>query len=164
MLGQANPSAAEATVRRGSLSAGVCLLIVVALSGCAASVGFGAPTLTSAEADAVVRDAAANRVNLSGSIGVDRKGCFNWVSVDTNDPLDGSWIVWPDGTRQDDDEVVLPSGTHLGAGDTITAVGAPVAVANLPLGTDDQSYFGSFGPFCDADDHGVLVVTEVIPG
>ena len=44
------------------------------------------------------------------------------------------------------------------------AIGAPVAVANLPLGTDDQSYFGSFGPFCDADDHGVLVVTEVIPG
>ena len=151
-------------MRRGSLSAGVCLLIVVALSGCAASVGFGAPTLTSAEADAVVRDAAANRVNLSGSIGVDRKGCFNWVSVDTDDPLNGSWIVWPDRTRQDDDEIVLPSGTHLGAGDTITAAGAPVAVANLPLGTDDQSYFGSFGQFCDEDDHGVLVVTEVTPG
>ena len=164
MLGQVNPSAAEATVRLGSLSVGVCLLIVVALSGCAASVGFGAPTLTSAEADAVVKDAAANRVNLSGSIGVDRKGCFNWVSVDADDPLNGSWIVWPDGTRQEDDEVVLPSGKHLGAGDTVAAIGAPVAVANLPLGTDDQSYFGGFGPFCDADDHGVLVVIEVIPG
>ena len=143
---------------------GLCLLIVVALSGCADSVGFGAPTLTSAEADAVVKDAAANRVNLSGSIGVDRKGCFTWVSVGADDPLEGSWIVWPDGTRQEDDEVVLPSGTHLGAGDTVVAVGAPVAVANLPLGTDDQSYFGSFGQFCDADDHGVFVITEVTPG
>ena len=111
-----------------------------------------------------MKDAAANRVNLSGSIGVDRKGCFTWVSVDADDPLNGSWIVWPDGTRQEDDEVVLPSGKHLGAGDTVAAVGAPVAVANLPLGTDDQSYFGSFGQFCDADDHGVLVVTEVTPG
>ena len=164
MLGQVNPSAAAATVRVASLSVGLSLLIVVALSGCAASVGFGAPTLTSAEADAVVRDAAATRVNLSGSIGVDRKGCFTWVSVGADDPLEGSWIVWPDGTRQEDDEVVLPSGTHLGAGDTVVAVGAPVAVANLPLGTDDQSYFGSFGQFCDADDHGVFVITEVTPG
>ena len=151
-------------MRVARLSAGLSLLTVAALSGCAASVGFGAPTLTSAEADAVVKDAAADRVNLSGSIGSDRKGCFTWVSVDADDPLNGSWIVWPDGTRQEDDEVVLPSGKHLGAGDTMVAVGAPVAVANLPLGTDDQSYFGGFGPFCDADDHGVLVVTEVNPG
>lgn len=154
---------ASARARRASLIGGV-LLIAAGVSGCAASVGFGAPTLTSAEADAVVKDAAAIRVNLSGSIGVDRKGCFNWVSVDTDDPLNGSWIVWPDGTRQEDDELVLPSGKHLGAGDTIVAAGAPVVVANLPLGTDDQSYFGSFGPFCDADDHGVLVVTEVAQG
>jgi hypothetical protein len=60
--------------------------------------------------------------------------------------------------------VVLDSGERVGHGDAIEVIGARATIAELPQGSSPDSYFGSFGGFCSADESGVMVLKDVTPG
>lgn len=133
-------------------------------SGSGSEAGFGLPTLDEGDASTTIAAAAARAEPIAGRLVVERNGCFTWRSTDGDQAADGAWIVWPEGSRQVGDEVVLESGVRVLYGDLIEAVGAVVALDDLPDGGGEDSYFGSFGLFCDAPDRGVVVLTEAAPG
>lgn len=134
------------------LLAGAC-----ALAGCAADpgseAGFGLPTFDP--------DPGVATTPIEGSLVVEANGCF---TLDSDGFGDGGWIVWPATARQDGADVVLDSGARLGDGDTLVGEGAVLALADLPAGGNPDSFFGSFGGFCDAGERGVVVLVEVTTG
>lgn len=131
---------------------------MVLLSGCASDEGgFGLPTLDAQDAEAAIASGAAVARSVTGALEVEANGCFTWTG-DADE--DGTWIVWPADAEQDADVVVLGSGRRVADGDALDAVGAVVELDDLPDGTNPDSYFGSFGGFCDAAERGVLVLTE----
>lgn len=135
---------------------------VVALSsGCSASdseAGFGLPTLDPEEAASAAASAGSQEQSVNGALAVESNGCFTWRS---DDDADGAWLVWPDDASQDADVVVLGDGRRLTDGDPVAGSAVLVTLADLPDGGNSDSYFGSFGGFCDAGARGVLVVTEI---
>ena len=150
-------------MRLGGRAAGVTMIVVVAaaLAGCApggadAEGGFGLPTLSESDAAAIVAEGSS----VEGALAVEANGCFTLAQTD-DAAAEGAWIVWPDGARQDGAEVVLASGDRVGEGALLVGVGAAVALSDLPDGGSRDSYFGSFGRFCGADERGVLVLTGV---
>ncbi|BDV31048.1 hypothetical protein [Microbacterium terricola] len=131
--------------------------VVFGLGGCAADdseAGFGLPTLSPEESAGVLD--AAGPAAVDGALQVETNGCFMWRADGA--PEDGAWIVWPEGARQDADVVVLSSGDRVGSGDGILGEGDLVTLSDLPSGADPDSYFGSFGAFCGADERGVIVL------
>ena len=140
--------------------------VLISLTGCSSSeAGFGLPVLDDAQAESVLAGADADVEPTSGNLAVESNGCFTWRSgSDDAAHADRAWIVWPDDARQDGAEVVLGSGARIGEGAALDVVGAVVALADLPDGNTDDSYFGSFGGFCGADERGVLVVRDIEAG
>lgn len=145
------------------LVAGVSALAIM-LSGCGGTVsdqgGFGLPSLDAAEREEVRSVAGAEAMHLEGSLGLLSNGCFVWSG---DDEADGAWLVWPDAAQPDPrtgDRVVLPDGSTAVKDAPLTATGSLVALSDLPGGSVD-SYFGSFGTFCGADERGVLMLDEV---
>ncbi|MEU1970369.1 hypothetical protein ABZ477_01795 [Microbacterium sp. NPDC019599] len=137
--------------------------LVAVISGCSeaeSEAGFGLPTLDSEEAAAVAQSAGVPAGSVGGALAVESNGCFTWRS---DDEADGAWLVWPDDARQDGDAVVLGEGARITDGARIAGSGAVVSLADLPDGANADSYFGSFGGFCDADSRGALVLLEVAP-
>ena len=57
--------------------------------------------------------------------------------------------------------MLLGSRERVGDGDQLSVNASTVLLDELPSGDDPDSYFGSFGQFCGADQRGVLLVTEV---
>ena len=150
-------------MRLGGRAMGVTVIVIAAAAtvGCAqggadSEAGFGLPTLSAPDAAAV----AAERSPVEGALVVEANGCFTFAHPD-GAAAGRAWIVWPDGSRQDGDEVVLASGVRVGAGAPLVGEGAVVALAQLPDGGSRDSYFGSFGRFCGADERGVLILTRV---
>ena len=140
-------------------------IALAALCGCASDeAGFGLPVLDADDAQAAIASGAAEQASLAGTLRVESNGCFTWSDASGAEDLDGAWIVWPAEARQDGDAVVLGSGARVGENDDIDVVGAAVELDDLPDGANHDSYFGSFGGFCDAGEHGVLVLTEVVGG
>ena len=149
------------SVGAGTWGVGILLAAAVALTGCAApdsKGGFGLGTLQPSSADAAFASAGATPAELHGALAVESNGCFTWRS---DDDTDGAWLVWPDGALDDADGVVLPDGRRVADGAALHGTGAVVALADLPDGSAADSYFGSFGGFCDADRRGVLVLADV---
>lgn len=145
---------------RTRVPATVALVIVAgALGGCAAEAGMGLPTLTPGDRDTVLVQAPRGTASVTGALSVAGNGCFHWAQPGS--PADGAWVVWPDDARQDGAEVVLDGGDRIGDGDGVRGEGGIVMLDDLPEGAEEQSYFGSFGRFCDADERGVLVLVTV---
>jgi hypothetical protein len=151
-----------------ALSAGAVVLVsvaVAALSGCASTeAGFGLPVLDADDAQAAIATGSAEPASQAGTLHVESNGCFTWMAASETDAGNGAWIVWPADARQDADVVVLGSGARVGEDDDLEVEGAVVALEDLPDGATPDSYFGSFGGFCDAGQRGVLVLTEALAG
>lgn len=123
------------------------------LAGCAgggdAEAGFGVPRQL--EIDEVT-DA---REPINGTVVTEANGCFMLAQ----DSGATRWIVWPpDAEQGQSGDVVVSGGEEFADGDVITGVGALVTLADLPEGANAESYFGSFGAFCDAGESGVVVL------
>jgi len=149
--------------QRIPLVTALALVAGTALSGCASTeAGFGLPTLTAGEAEAAIDRADTQPEQLSGTIALETNGCFTWTSTQQDAVApERAWIVWPEGFRQDGAVVVLDSGERVGDGDAVAALAAPATLADLPDGAAEDSYFGSFGLFCGADDSGVVILQDV---
>ena len=146
--------------RVAALLVGVGALLM--LGGCAGSeAGFGLPTLDDQDAGSAIGASGSAAQPRSGHLLVESNGCFTWRADNATRPEDGAWIVWPADARQDADVVVLGSGERIADGAALDAVGASVDLGDLPEGANADSYFGSFGGFCDAAERGVLVLTSV---
>ncbi len=136
---------------------------VLLLTGCglddpaSTEAGFGLATLSADEAAAAADSAGSSFSYREGRLAVAANGCLHWAS---DDELDGSWMVWPDGYAEDGSGVIPADGVRVGEGGRITGTSAPVALADLPEGADPDSYFGSFGRYCGADEAGVLVLAS----
>lgn len=148
----------------GRRAVGIVVLAVgvFVMSGCASSSstegGFGLPRLPGGEAASI----AAEAERIEGALRVGPNGCFLFaVPGDSASPAHGTWIVWPDTAEGDGAEVVLADGTRLADGDELTVAGEVVELAALPDGASSESYFGSFGRFCGADERRVLVLTAL---
>jgi hypothetical protein len=132
---------------------------LVFLSGCTSSeAGFGLPTLDASGASAAVAEGDVEPGPVAGTLAVESNGCFTWS---TGEAADRPWVVWPDDARQDGDGVILGSGERIVAGSELEGVGAKVELADLPGGSNPDSYFASFGTYCSADEAGVLVLTRI---
>jgi len=118
--------------------------------------GFGLPTEPADET------LAAARTDLSGTLHVESDGCFTWQGEDGLH----RWVVWPRGAGQDmsDGARVRVGGRLLGEGDEVAGSGTLAEASVLPGWSDENSYFGSFGRFCDADVRGIVVFHEVSLG
>lgn len=113
--------------------------------------GFGAPRQPSAAAVAGAREA------LSGTVVVRPNGC---VDLDLGE-RGQRWLVWPPSARGATEGMgVSVGGTVVTAGARVTGKGAVVDASVLPGFANPDSYFGSFGRFCTAQDVGVVVLDE----
>jgi hypothetical protein len=135
----------------GAAAAGTLLLALAACSAVDHTAGLGLPTQPP---DDPVPGA---RADVGGTLRVESNGCFTLES----DAGDRRWIVWPAGFAADGDAVRLAGSQRAGDGDRLAGVGADVDASALPAWTDVDSYFHSFGVFCDADRLGVVVLDEV---
>ncbi len=152
-------------VARGAGAGIIAVVALAALAGCASTeAGFGLPTLETADAETAISTGSAEPGSLTGALHVESNGCFTWTAANDTDEADGAWIIWPAGGRQDGDAVVLGSGARVGEGGDLEAVGAVVALDDLPQGENHDSYYVSFGEYCGADERGVLVLTEAVDG
>jgi hypothetical protein len=140
--------------RRGLAAGAVCL----ALSGCGAPSdsegGFGLPRQPD---DAPVPGA---RESLDGVLRVEADGCFTWESGSG----ERRWVLWPPGSEDAGAQVRLPDGALVGDGQALSGTGALVGATALPQWESADSYFRSFGTFCDAGDTGVVVLDAVRAG
>jgi len=133
--------------------------LVASLGACADDeAGLGLPTLSPDEADALVGTSVEN---ATGALHVESNGCFSWRAGDAAADADAPWIVWPEGFEQDDDGVLLAGGGRAAEGTAMTVSGVLVLLDALPDGATPDSYLGSFGRFCHADERGVIVLTDV---
>ena len=145
--------------RRRSAVIGV-LVAAIGLAGCGSDeAGFGLPRLSANDAASVLDVGGRTLASVTGALNIESNGCFTWESDDADS--DGSWIVWPEDAAQDGGEVLLGSRERVGDGDQLSVNASTVLLDELPSGDDPDSYFGSFGHFCGADQRGVLLVTEV---
>ncbi|MDN4489876.1 hypothetical protein QQX13_03430 [Demequina sp. SYSU T00068] len=136
---------------RGYLALGAIALLAVAGCGAGgdAEAGFGVPRQNQ------IDEVTSDREPVNGVIDVAGDGCMN-LELPTGETR---WIVWPpDAEQGDSGDVVLSGGQEFGDGDAITGVGALVSLGELPDGSNADSYFSSFGAFCDADEAGVAVL------
>lgn len=125
--------------------------------------GFGLGTLTAQDAQAALARAGVTPESLHGMLKVRGDGCFTW----SGESGDGAWIVWPDAADADRDDggrVVLAGGEVVSDGSALSAEGALIALDDLPEGGNQDSYFGAYGGFCDADSEGVMLLTTVTAG
>lgn len=147
-------------MHRRSFPPAIGLFVVLALAGCTSSeAGFNLPTLSETDAAKFLDLYSEVPRSLAGSLTVESNGCFTWNSDDPDS--DGAWIVWPGDASQDDDEVVLGAGERVGDGDAMNVTAGTVPLEELPQGADQNSYFGSFGLYCEADERGVLMITDI---
>lgn len=154
-------------MRRPALLVATVIVAVSVLTGCATSgadeAGYGLGSLAAQDAHAALDRAGVTAEELRGTLLVRPDGCFTW----SGDEGDGAWIVWPDSAVPDPDDggrVVLPGGPVVSDGSTLSGQGSLVTLADLPEGDNPDSYFGSYGGFCDADTRGVILLTDVAPG
>lgn len=125
---------------------------LAACSGEEPSDGFGVPTVAFEEAV----EAAAEPVE--GTVAVRANGCFDLELPDG----EVRWIVWPEGTRLGDDgDQLVVRDLLVRDGDAISGTGALAGAEVLPGWEDPDSYFASFGTFCEAQEYGVVVLDEV---
>jgi hypothetical protein len=133
----------------------VVLASLVLLTGCAGSgegeAGFGVPTQPS---DASV---AGPRTDIRGTVRVAENGCL------LLEPDGGGrrWIVWPAGQEADQGQPVV-AGRLVRDGDVLRGRGALGTGDALPGWADPNSYFGSYGAFCSADETGVVLLDDVV--
>ncbi|MGO1316055.1 MAG: hypothetical protein ACTMIR_03330 [Cellulomonadaceae bacterium] len=130
------------------------LLSGLLLSACSSEeVGFGAPAQPSTGAYGGLRGA------LTGSVVVQSNGC-----VDLDLGVEGlRWIVWPS-TAEVDEGQPLFDGRPVAGGVVLAGLGALAEADVLPGWSEDDSYFGSFGRYCAADVHGVVIFDSVAIG
>jgi len=123
----------------------------------------GVPVLSTGDANSIASATGAQVRHVRGELARTDRGCLMWRSVGPDAESSGAWIIWPEGTKetQNGDGAVLASGETFFEGSAMEADSLLVAVADLPLGTESQSYFGSFSQYCDADEHQALVLTAV---
>lgn len=140
---------------RGYLALGATALL--ALAGCGAlgdaEVGFGVPRQNQ------IDEVTAERAPVNGTVVDAGNGCLQRAMEDGSHP----WIVWPPNAGpghadEDFESAVEVEGVEYGDGSPVTGVGALVTLADLPCGSNADSYFGSFGGFCDAAETGVVVL------
>lgn len=140
-------------------------MLLFGLVGCTATdsdAGFGLPTLDAEQMQNVVSAAGSTADTRVGTLTVESNGCFTFEDS-ARSGGSAAWIVWPDTAHQEGDEVVLGSGARLGHGDSLSGRAAYVGLSALPESSNESSYFGSFGRFCDADASGVVLFTDVVP-
>ena len=136
------------------------LVVAISLAGCSSDLaGFGLPRLSANDAASVFDVGGRTAALVTGALNVESNGCFTWESDDADS--DGSWIVWPEDAAQDGGEVILGSRERVGDGDELRVNAGTVLLDEMPSGDDPDSYFGSFGRFCGADERRVLLLTEV---
>ncbi|MGF2948023.1 hypothetical protein [Microbacterium alcoholitolerans] len=146
--------------------AGTLLIAVAALTGCGSGdgeAGFGLGDLSPQGRAEVLVSAGVSASALEGALAVAGNGCFLWEG----DVGDSAWIVWPDSAepdRSDGAGVILDDGSAVTDGSPLRGLGALVTLEDLPAGASPDSYFGSFGRFCGADEAGVIVLAEVTKG
>jgi len=136
---------------------------LIGLAGCSGTepeAGFGLPTLSQTEMQRVASDRGSAFMTGSGTLRVESNGCFTFEESDTADGR-RPWIVWPDTASHDGSTVVLGSGARLGQGDDFSGHAVHVDLTDLPDGSNESSYFGSFGRFCEADASGAVLFTDV---
>lgn len=143
------------------------------LAGCAddrgeAMAGFGLGELSAEDAADVFVSAGVSPGAMTGRLVVEQNGCFTWAGAEAGSAagsdVSGAWIVWPESAERDPergDGVVLDGEERVGDGADLEGTGALVALEDLPGGTNADSYFASFGAYCAADAHGVIVLTAV---
>lgn len=142
------------------------MVAVVTLTACSPvsdEAGFGLGDLSPEDRAEVLASAGVSASTLDGTLSVAGNGCFRWKG----DVGDDAWIVWPDSAEPDRSNgagVILDDGSTVTDGSSLRALGAFVALEDLPAGANPDSYFGSFGRFCGADDSGVVVLAEVTQG
>ncbi|MFT4123184.1 MAG: hypothetical protein QM635_05055 [Microbacteriaceae bacterium] len=92
---------------------------------------------------------------LSGTVAVHDDGCIDLV-------VDGesAWAVWPTGTSQDGDVVVLPDGRRLGDGDGVTGTIALIAKADVAALAGDSGA-AALAEFCVGDDGPLALVSSL---
>lgn len=148
------------TFRFAGTSLAVLLLGLVGCSGTEAEAGFGLPTLSHTEMQSAASAPGSTFTSSFGTLRVESNGCFTF---EDSDEANGrrAWIVWPDTAHQDGSAVVLGSGVRLGQGDSLSGHATHVHLSDLPDGSNESSYFGSFGRFCDAGANGVVLFTDV---
>lgn len=148
------------TFRVAGTSLAILLLGLVGCSGTESEAGFGLPTLSHTEMQNVTSAPGSTLTTSLGTLRVESNGCFTF---EESDAANGrrAWIVWPDTAHQDGSAVVLGSGARLGQGDRLSGHAMHVGLSELPDGSNESSYFGSFGRFCDADANGVVLFTDV---
>lgn len=132
-------------------AAGVLLLALTACTSPDDLGGFGLPAQPPDE------PVPGTRTDVRGTLRVESNGCFTLES----EAGTRRWIVWPSGLESDGDVVRLGGSDAAGDGDELTGVGAEVDPSALPQWENPDSYFYSFGTFCDADALGVIVLDEV---
>jgi hypothetical protein len=116
--------------------------------------GFGLPVRSGVGA------VDAPQQELAGALHVESNGCFTWDDGSASRP----WVVWPDGAEHAGDQVVLPDGTAVGAGDPLVGTGGRVDADAFEDWANPDSYLSAFGGFCDAGDRGIVVLDEVRRG
>ena len=94
---------------------------------------------------------------VTGTLRVESNGCFT-LDLDEGDQ---PWVVWPSGTTQEGDRVILPGGDEVGDGDRLRGDGALADADDLPEWSVSDSYFHAFGTFCGADERGVVLLDRV---
>lgn len=140
------------TSTRGAV-AGALVLLCAGLAGCGPgtaddTAGFGLP-IHEAEPSSTVEE-------VSGTLRVESNGCFT-LEVGGTRP----WVVWPPGSSHDGDQVLLADGEAVADGDRLTGTGTLEGADALPDWTNPDSYFHSFGTFCEAEERGVVLLTQV---
>ncbi|MEJ1087510.1 hypothetical protein WDU99_04180 [Microbacterium sp. Mu-80] len=151
---------------RSGIGTAALLMSFIALTGCTAmsdEAGFDLGDLSAEDRAEVFTSAGASAGDLAGTLSVADNGCFLWEGA----VGDGAWIVWPDSAELDRSEgarVVLDDGQVVADGAALRGTGALVTLEDLPAGAKQDSYFGSFGRFCGADESGAIVLAEVTQG
>ncbi|MGW8483767.1 hypothetical protein ACWGJP_11555 [Microbacterium sp. NPDC055903] len=141
------------------------VLGMLLLTGCvgqgADEGGFGLPELDAHDAAEVFVDAGVEPVPVAGGIVTLDNGCHTWSGQGS---ADGAWVVWPSDVGLDPEAggaAVLADGTVVDEETVLSGAGALIELEQLPGGGNPDSYFSSFGSFCDAGERGVLVLAEV---
>lgn len=111
------------------------------------------PGLPTQPADAAL---PGDRLDMMATLRVESNGCFTLDVGEGDQP----WAVWPAGSRQDDDRIILVNGDEVGDGDRLLLRGAFAPAEVLPRWSAPGSLFNAHGTFCEAGERGVILVDQ----
>jgi len=162
--------------QRTSVALALAAVLTLAVSGCGSTEaaaqgvdsnpaadsqgGAGLPMLRSGEQ---VEGAA---IAFEGTVAVSSDGCMRVLVSSPEGDQAARWAVWPAGSELYAPDTSDPSSARVGGEtfsdqDRVSGTAQLVTLADLPDGDRPGAYFEGRGRYCDAQESGVIVISEI---